>query len=431
MPMGDRTRRGVNRRWLAGLAAALLLLALLLASSALARPGVLDRAFGGDGLVVERPESGPPWPSALVVQSDGRAVVGTGRQIARFQQDGERDPSFAAQSQPLTDLVGLPDDRLLRVGGDELERLLPDGERDPSFAWASGGAVSVPDIELFAIALDPAGRIVAVGHDEGSGALAVVRFLADGRLDPGFGSDGVVRTAISAVGPANRDIGLSVAVGADGGIVVGGSAGVEEECTATTLHCWGPYLDAVVLRYLPDGSLDRGFAEGGIFKVTGGAWGSADSVVARSDGGVFFLPGLPTGALEAGYEAPFAVVALTPQGQQDRSFSGDGIASWYPRIHGRRAAYVGAAEMIVTPQGQILACGEIARNEYRPSRFLVGLIAANGSLMRSFGSGGFARTPMPGKRDGLAASLAFGPRGTLYLAGPLGPALALARYRLS
>jgi uncharacterized delta-60 repeat protein len=429
--VGVWTKGGVNRRWLAGLAAALLLLPLLLASPAQARPGTLDRSFGDNGLVVEELESGHPWPSAVVIQSDGRVVVGTGRQIVRFGQDGERDGSFAAQPTSLTDLIGLPGDRLVRLGDDALERLLPDGSGDPSFAPASGGTVSVPGLELSAIAVDPEERIVAVGHDATTGALAVVRFLTDGRLDPGFGAGGIVRTAISAAGPANRDIGRSVSVAADGRIVVGGSAGVEEECTAMTLHCWGPYLDAVVLRYLPDGSLDRGFAEGGIFKVTGGAWGSADSVVARSDGGVFFLPGLPTGALEAGYEAPFAVVALTPQGRRDRSFSGDGIASWYPRIHGRRAAYVGDTEMIVTPEGQILACGWIARNEDRPSKFLVGLLGANGGLVRSFGSGGFARTPMPGKRDGFAASLAFGPHGTLYLAGPLGPALALARYRLS
>lgn len=424
------TRGGVKRRWLAGLGAALLLLPLFLASVAQARPGTLDRSFGDDGLVVEGLESGHPWPSAVVIQSDGRAVVGTGRQIIRFQRDGERDGSFAAQPAPLADLVVLTDDRLVRLGDDELERLLPDGAGDPTFARSSGGTVSVPGLRLSAIAVDSEKRIVAVGHDANAGALAVVRFLASGRLDPGFGAGGIVRTAISAAGRSNLDNGWSVSVAADGKIVVGGSVGVAEECTATTLHCWGPYLDAVVLRYLPDGSLDGSFAQGGIFQVEGEPWGSVDSVVPRADGGVLFLPGPPTGALEAGYEFPFAVVALTPQGQWDKSFSGDGIGAWYPRLHGRRASYVGAAEMIVTPQGQILACGWIARNEYRPSKFLVGLLGANGGLVRSFGSGGFARTPMPGKRDGAAVSLALGPRGTLYLAGPLGPALAVARYRL-
>lgn len=431
MGVRDRPQKGVGRLWIAGLGAAVLLLSLFLASLAQARPGSLDRGFGDHGLVVEKPESGGPWPSAVVVQSDGRAVVATDHRIVRFQWDGERDDSFAAGPLPITDLVGLADDRLIRLGGNELERMLPDGERDPSFAQASGGTASVPDVELFALALDPEGRIVAVGHDEGSGAFAVVRFLADGRLDPGFGSGGVVRTAISTAGPANRDIGRSVSVGADGRIVVGGSAGVEEECTATTLHCWGPYLNAAVLRYLPDGTLDRSFGQDGIFKVTGGGWGSADSVVARANGGVLFLPGVPTGALEAGYEFPFAVVALTPQGQRDRSFSGDGIASWYPPIHGKRAAYVGAIEMLVTPRGQILACGTIARNEYRPSKFLVGLLGPDGRLVRSFGSGGFAKTPIPGKGDGAATSLALAPGGTLYAAGRQGPALALARYRLN
>jgi uncharacterized delta-60 repeat protein len=423
------TRRAFNRRWLAGFGAALLLQALFLASVAQARPGSLDRGFGANGLVVEDLESGGPWPGAVVVQSDGRAVVGTGSQIVRFQRDGARDRSFAARSLPLADLVGLPGDRLIRLGDDELERMLPDGARDPSFAQASGGTVSAPGIELVAIAADPEERIVAVGHDANTGALAVTRFLPDGQLDPGFGSGGVVRTAISTPGPTNLDIARSVSVGADGKILVGGSAGSAEDCTGA-LHCWGPYLNAVVLRYLSDGTLDGSFTRDGIFEVTGGGWGSAESVVPRADGGLFFLPGPPTGALEAGYQFPLAVVALTPQGQRDESFSRDGIGAWVPRVHGKRAAYKGATRMLVTPRGQIVACGWVARSEYRPSKFWVGLLSADGRPVRSFGSNGSAWTPMPSKRDGYAAALALGP-GTVYLAGSLGPKLALARYHLN
>jgi uncharacterized delta-60 repeat protein len=423
--------KGVDRWWVAAFCAAiLLLLTLSLASSALARPGSLDRGFGVNGLVVEDLESGGPWPGAVVVQSDGRAVVGTGSQIVRFRGDGARDSSFAARSLPLTDLVGLPGDRLMRLGDDELERMLPDGARDPGFARASGGTASASGIELVAIAADPEERIVAVGHDANTGALAVTRFLPDGQLDLGFGSGGVVRTAISAPGPTNLDIGRSVSVGADGKILVGGSAGSEEDCTGA-LHCWGPYLNALVLRYLPDGTLDRSFARDGIFVAEGGGWGSAESVVPRADGGLLFLPGPPTGALEAGYQFPLAVVALTPQGQRDGSFSRDGIGAWVPRVHGKRANYKGATRMLVTPRGQIVACGWIARSEYRPSRFWVGLLRADGRPARFFGSNGSARTPMPTRRDGYAASLALGPGGTVYLAGSLGPDLALARYHLN
>jgi len=423
--------KGVNRWWIAAFGAAVLLLPpLFLASWALARSGSLDRGFGANGLVVEDLESGGPWPGAVVVQSGGRVVVGTGGQIVRFRRDGVRDSSFSARSLPLTDLVGLPGDRLIRLGDNELERMLPDGARDPGFARASGGTVSAPGIELGAIAVDPEERIVAVGHDANTGALAVTRFLPGGQLDLGFGSGGVVRTAISAPGPTNLDIGRSVSVGVDGKILVGGSAGSEEDCTGA-MHCWGPYLDAVVLRYLSDGTLDGSFARGGIFEAKGGGWGSAESVVPLADGGLLFLPGPPTGALEAGYQFPLAVVALTPQGERDSSFSRDGIGAWVPRVHGKRAAYKGATRMLVTPRGQIVACGWVARSEYRPSKFWVGLLSADGRPVRSFGSNGSAWTPMPSKRDGYAASLALGPGGTVYLAGSLGPDLALARYHLN
>ena len=63
----------------------------------------------------------------------------------------------------------------------------------------------------------------------------------------GFGTGGVVDTAVSPPGTANRDVATSVALAADGDIVVGGSAGQAEDCSVL-IHCWGPYLDAVVLR---------------------------------------------------------------------------------------------------------------------------------------------------------------------------------------
>jgi uncharacterized delta-60 repeat protein len=419
----------VEGRLVACLGAALLLLALALAPSALAQPGSLDRSFGERGWAIEDlgRKGGEAWPSAVVVQPDGRAVVATGHRIVRFQGNGKRDRSFVDRGLPVTDLVGLPGGGLIRLGGGELERVLPDGSADPGFAAASGGTVSVPGLELAAVAADPEGRLVAVGHDT-AGALAVARFLPDGQLDPGFGSGGVVRTAVSAAGPANLDVGRSVAVGPDGRILVGGSAGNSEDCTLL-LHCWGPYLKAVVLRYLPDGALDDSFGQGGVYKAEGGAWGSARSVVARPDGGALFIPGPPTGALEPDYLFPFAIAALTTQGQPDRSFSADGVSDWFFRMRGKSADQ-GANELAVTPRGEIVACGWISRSERAPRKFLVGLLGANGSSVGSFGRGGFARTRPPGKRGSIAAALALAPNDKVYVAGALGHAVALARYRL-
>jgi uncharacterized delta-60 repeat protein len=415
------------RRLVVCLGGALVLLGLVLASPATARPGSLDSGFGENGLVVED-VGGRTWPSAAVVQPDGQVVVATSHRIARFRWDGQRDDGFVDRGLPVAGLVGLPDGGLVRLGGDELERMLPDGTRDSSFAVSSGGTASVPGVKLGTLAVDSDERIVAAGHDTVTGALAVVRFMPDGRLDPGFGSGGIVRTAVSAAGATNLDIGRSVAIAPDGRIVVGGSAGNKEDCTGL-LHCWGPYLKAVVVRYLPEGTLDGGFGRGGVFEVKGGSWGSADSVRVRPDGDVLFIPGPPTGALEPEYGFPFVVAALTSQGQLDGSFAGDGVSARSLRMHGKRANQ-GASQLTVTPQGNVVACGWISRSESAPGRFLVGLLGADGNPVRSFGRGGFVRTHLPGKRYGGAAALALAPHGRVYVAGVAGRSLAVARYHL-
>src|SRR5262249_13336748 len=99
-----------------------------------------------------------------------------------------------------------------------------------------------PDAEARAMAIQSDGRIVAAGVAEvgaGTFGTALVRYYADGTLDPDFQGGGKV------VNPGAPEV-TAVAIKADGKIVVAGIGS-------------GFYL----ARYNPDGSLDGGFGTGG------------------------------------------------------------------------------------------------------------------------------------------------------------------------
>jgi uncharacterized delta-60 repeat protein len=98
-----------------------------------------------------------------------------------------------------------------------------DGSVDPDFG--DKGAVVVDfrggDDYLFALALQQDGRLLAAGVEAPSGAFAVARLLADGTLDPEFGGAGLVVTDFQL---DTNGLGAAVAVQPDGRIVVGSTA---------------------------------------------------------------------------------------------------------------------------------------------------------------------------------------------------------------
>jgi uncharacterized delta-60 repeat protein len=390
---------------------------------AAAEPGSLDRAFSEDGLALERLEPGENgWVQALVIQPDGRAVVATGDRIFRYRRSGRRDLSFGVRHVPVLGLAEAPDGGLVRLAEGEIERLLPNGEPDPKFGSGGDGRVSVAGLQLFAVAVDSAGRIVAVGRDPEAHLLAVARFLPDGRPDPGFGDLGIVRTAVSAATTANLDAAVSVAVAADGGILVGGSAGQAEDCPVGALHCWGPYLDAVVLRYLPDGRLDSGFGDGGVFRKNS-LWGSAHSVAARPGGGALLVPGGPTGVVEPGGGPGVIAAALNAAG--NLSFAYDVSSSWLRGLASPRPS-----QLIVGAGGRMLVCGAIEPG--RHGSFFLAMLRGDGEPIRAFGRDGLVVTRLGRKTRGLgwAGALALAPGHKLYVAGHVGRRLFVARYRL-
>lgn len=115
------------------------------------------------------------------------------------------------------------------------------------------------------LARDRQGRLLLSGYaGKDNPSVALARFLPGGSLDLSFGRGGFVRTAV----PGHPSYGDGVAVDRRGRIVV---AGVTER-----RHLYQGEL--TVLRYRPDGALDRGFFGDGRFEgrfVKGGDRGLA------------------------------------------------------------------------------------------------------------------------------------------------------------
>lgn len=156
--------------------------------------------------------------SALGVTAEGKIVTADGAfHFRRFNADGTPDTTFGAH--------GLAD----------IKRTLPDGNKN-----------------LYDMVLQPDGKIVGVGtlafdHELHKMSLAVVRLNADGSRDGTFGDDGLI-----TLHDKKEDgwmEGYSVALAADGKIVVGGQT---------------RYGGMVLVRYNADGSLDGSFGDGGI-----------------------------------------------------------------------------------------------------------------------------------------------------------------------
>jgi uncharacterized delta-60 repeat protein len=196
---------------------------------------------------------------AAVIQSDGKIVVacdsfgGADFGVARYNDDGSLDRSFGTGGRVVTKVgeiaayvagvVVQPDGKIVvggrasvgLGGGTALVRYRADGALDPTFGY--GGIALTKGGVPYALAIQRDHKLVTAGDPFGA-----ARFLEDGSLDESFGRNGKVRTNFQGLASANE-----VVVQPDGKIVVAGGA-------------QGYFALA---RYTSDGRLDGSFGHGG------------------------------------------------------------------------------------------------------------------------------------------------------------------------
>jgi uncharacterized delta-60 repeat protein len=399
-----------------------------------AAAGDLDPTFGVNGKVTTKFPGGFANALAVIVQPDGKIVAagsnaGSGSAdfaLARYNPDGSLDPTFGNGGKIATDfsitsdqafaLVLQPDGKIIAAGnvnnfGFALARYNVDGSLDPAFG--NSGKVTAGFISLsaiFAVALQPDGKIVAAGIALGNSDrdFALARYNPNGSFDSTFGSGGIVFTDFG-----NSEGAHAIALQPDGKIIAAGGG-----------NLFSSEFDFDLARYNPDGSLDSTFGSGG--KTTTDFFGNfdiANSLALQPDGKIV-AAGLATSVI-AGFNSSYGLARYNINGSLDSTFgSGGKIATDFNTGDEAHA-------VAIQPGGKIIAVGTTS-NETTGADFGLIRYNPNGSLDTGFGSGGKVATDF-GLHEG-ANAIALQPDGKFVVAGfkvtegSITRGFALARY---
>lgn len=354
----------------------------------------LDPTFGTDGVVNTALDPGYDGAYAMALQTDGKIVI-TGPSgtpgslnvlVARYSTDGLLDAGFGTNGVAIFNINGddygyaiaLQDDGKVLVAGSTktgtnndmlVLRLLSDGMPDTSFGPAGvvtldGGSTND---KVNAIAVRPDGHIVIGGNATTAGkeCFYLAQINADGTLDDSFGTSGEVK---HLVGTDNCQLN-ALSLLDDGRIVAAGSS----FATATQ-------YDFAVCRYMADGSFDTSFNTTGKAVIAASTTNdNGYGVAVQTDGDIV------VGGVQNSTSTSAAIVTLArsnADGTLDDAFGTDGLAHLFTGGNPTRAAQV-----IIQPDGAILACGTASPAANERDSYLCRL-TSDGVADASFGVNG-------------------------------------------
>ena len=289
--------------------------------------GSADLSFGGTGML-SIPIEGGPFPITGVAIDDENRIVGVGGSygsrsrfiVYRVQETGELDPSFGGTGIVFTEMTAGPADRatgvalqldgkIVVVGRGQsplnyavaLARYLPAGVLDPDFGSEGKVVFSVLDTNLGRkVVIQPDGKIAVafsacLNPPNAYCSPGLARLDDRGAFDPTFGDGGRTYVDLGGFGAYAYDLALQQ----DGAIVTVGFRSITFDTNNAT---------ALLLRFLPDGSLDDTFGLDGISETTYGyRYNIAASIRLQADGLIVIAgsTGHPLlgGAVTAGYLA--------------------------------------------------------------------------------------------------------------------------------
>ena len=280
-----------------------------------------------------------------------------------------------------------------------------DGDLDPTFG--TGGTL-MTDISRStdlanAVAIQSDGKLVVVGqtyknNDYSTEDFVVTRYNTDGTLDTTFGRGGKVRTDF----PGLAAVPSAVVIQADGKIVVAGGA--------FPLFTFLGNFELV--RYNPNGSLDRSFGNGGIVTTTFPEGSYAFDVALQPDGKIIaagtvfvdFNPGDQS-------DTDFALARYNTDGSLDTTFGSGGMV-----MTDFFANEDDAFSVLIQPDGKIVAVGS-ANNPASFYDFAAVRYLSNGSIDTTFGVGGKVSTDFGDQNFDRARSAALQADGKIVAAG--------------
>lgn len=275
--------------------------------------GALDQAFSGDGKQMSDFGATDDRAVAIAIQADGKIVVagssGNMFALGRYNSDGSHDNSFDGDGlvtgsfgASLTSLVIQGDGKIIVGGGRAVVRYNADGSIDTGFD--GDGILSMP-FDCNAIAIQANGKILVTG---GVDDITVGRYNIDGSPDENFGQNGSI-----FIGSGSSDeniVARTVAVQPDGKIVIGGYYE----------YVYRSYSSSFLLTRLnSDGSDDNTFNGGSILYPI--SKGISTTMVIQDDGKII-LGGASSNPTNTNN---FTLARFTKAGMLDNTFNHDGI----------------------------------------------------------------------------------------------------------
>lgn len=271
-----------------------------------------------------------------------------------FNSTGKNILSFGSSGQP-QDMIVQPDNKMVFVGICNnigtivpfcLIRLSEDGSFDSTFDAGQGhpgyvytmvaGATSASG--GYGIALQNDGKIVVTGSL--SGQIVLIRYNSNGTLDNSFGTGGILQSTL-----ISNASGSKVLIQPDGKYVIVGTFG-------------SPNFTQFVARFLPNGTPDSSFGNGGITTISiSGNLTIGLSIALQADGKIVTGGGMSTPQNDPNPSNSFLVARLNRDGTPDTTFDGDGLKT-IPSGFQTSGFYYGIFRSVaVQSDGRILALG--------------------------------------------------------------------------
>ncbi len=374
--------------------------------------GDLDISFSNDGITTVNIAAGTDASYACILQTDGK-IIATGKSITgqnsdfslvRILQNGQLDPEFGNGGKVLSNFgsnheyskaIIMQSDGKIVIGGYRgnswnydfaLIRYLQNGTVDVDFGI--NGLVTTDIIEddyLYDIEILPDGKFLAVGFTEnisGQIDVAIVKYNNDGSIDTSFGINGLVITAIGT----SSDYGYTLSLQSDGKFIVSGYYKV-----TSTNH------NVFVARYNSDGSLDLSFGTTGI--VTFEVSTLKNEIYAseiQADGKIVL-----SGFTKVGNYFDVLVMRIGSSGILDSSFGSGGII-----IKSIGSYDDFGRSLIVQPNNKIVISGlSITNNSMNYGDFFLCRINSDGTDDLDFGLNGLVVTSIGNGNDDVTSSL--------------------------
>jgi uncharacterized delta-60 repeat protein len=302
--------------------------------------------------------------------------------------DGDLDPTFGSGGKVVTDFGNTndwlsriaiqPDGKIVAIGDTHpnnkfaLARYNPDGSLDTTFGNGGKVVTIIANVNeyLAGVRILPNGKILVCGNIAlptlTNGSWALLRYNSNGSLDTTFGNNGIVTTDIGNV----DDQAYAVELQSDGKIVVAGRRGIQIEPSQQRKG------NVAIARYTADGSLDTTFGNGGV-TITDFGQGLESYAIAlmiRPDDSIVI-------AGESSYV--FLVARYNANGALDNTFGGgDGFSLGRFDDNWDRAS-----DAVLQPDGKIVVAGFSGVADPFP-RFAIARFNSDGSLDQSFGNTG-------------------------------------------